>query len=531
MKSEAYKKNGAEWKAAGFAFLLLLAALLPVMYLGRYNHPTGDDYYYGAETHRVWQETGSIIKTVAEAAKGVAREYGQWQGTYSALFLMYLPPNVFGNHPYRFVTAGILILLTGGFFYLGRMLLCRRLKVSTPAWLAVSVCLTLLCVETVPSQGESFFWYNGSMYYTGYFAITLLFFGGVLRYLEKQSPFRLAGLLFVALFLAGGNYVTLLPCLLILALLSGWLLWQKRQGARGLLAVTIFALGGLLISAGAPGNRIRQDGMWKIPAWKAVAKSLVQGIRYTRAWITPWWLLAALALTVLLWRYFQKSTFRFPCPFLAVGLLYGIFCSMSCPTFYTMNSTGPARAVAAVYYGFVLFSMLSYGYLLGYVLRCQRERKAMRVEAPDSTKAKDARGGSSWEKEQKPGEGSAEAANPKELPDEIPEGEKRKRLPGETAAVAAAALCAGLLFTGDLEGCTTGKAIALLASGEAAAYEQEYQERYRLFTDAGEQELVLQPYINQPEMLYVGDFSADAQEPTNQKLARFFGKISVRVEY
>lgn len=491
MKSDAYRrtgKGGMERKAACLALLLLLAALLPVMYLGRYNHPTGDDYYYGAETRLVWQETGSIIETVAEAAKGVAREYGQWQGTYSALFFMYLPPNVFGNLPYRFVTAGILILLTGGFFYLGRMLLCHRLKVSAPAWLVVSAGLTLLCVETVPSQGESFFWYNGSMYYTGYFAITLLFFGGVLRYLERQSRLRLAGLLLTALFLAGGNYVTLLPCILLLILLSGWLLWRKRQGARGLLAVTIFALGGLLISAGAPGNRIRQDGMWKIPAWKAVAKSLVQGIRYMGAWVTLWWLLAALVLTLALWKYFQNSTFRFPCPLLVVGLLYGIFCSMSCPTFYTMNSTGPARAVAAVYYGFVLFSMLAYGYLLGYALRWQRERKAAK-------------------------------------------GEKRKRLTGVTAAMAAAALCAGLLLAGKLRDCTTGTAIALLRSGEAAAYEQEYQERYRLFTDSEEQELVLQPYANQPEMLYVGDFSADAQEPTNRKLAKFFGKTSVRVEY
>lgn len=523
MKSEVCKRTGAERKAAGFAIFLLLAALFPVMYLGRYNHPTGDDYYYGAETHRVWQETGSIIETVAEAGRGVAREYGQWQGTYSALFFMYLPPNIFGNLPYRFVTAGILLLLAGGIFYLGRMLLCHRLQVSTPAWLAVSACLTVLCVETVPSQGESFFWYNGSMYYTGYFALTLLFFGEVLRYLERQSHVRLAGLIFTAFFLAGGNYVTLLPCILVLVLLSGWLLRQKKPGARGLLTVTLFALGGLLISAGAPGNRVRQDGMWKIPAWKAVAKALVQGIRYTGAWVTFWWLLAALILTVLLWKYFQKSTFRFPCPLVAVGLLYGIFCSMSCPTFYTMNSTGPARAVAAVYYGFVLFSMLAYGYLLGYVLRWQRERKMVKTGAAKAASTKAA--------ERQLEEESMCMASAKRLPAEAFAGKKVRCLPGVAAAGTAAALCAGLLLTGELRDCTTGKAITLLVSGEAAAYEQEYQERYRLFTDSREQELVLKPYLNQPEMLYVGDFAADAEEPTNQKLARFFEKISVRVEY
>ena len=82
------------------AYILLcitIASLLPVMYLGRYNHPTGDDYYYGAETRAVWEETGNIAETVAEAARRTAVQYRIWQGTYSALFLMHLPPNIFSE--------------------------------------------------------------------------------------------------------------------------------------------------------------------------------------------------------------------------------------------------------------------------------------------------------------------------------------------------------------------------------------------------------------------------------------------------
>lgn len=36
----------AEKLAAYILLFLMAAGLLPVMYLGRYNHPTGDDYYY-----------------------------------------------------------------------------------------------------------------------------------------------------------------------------------------------------------------------------------------------------------------------------------------------------------------------------------------------------------------------------------------------------------------------------------------------------------------------------------------------------
>ena len=93
------KNNFAKWKPYIFLAILLLS-LIPLIWLGRYNYPTGDDYYYGAETHLVWQQTGSIIQTLDAACAGVADSYQIWQGTYSALFLMYLAPNVFSNTAY-----------------------------------------------------------------------------------------------------------------------------------------------------------------------------------------------------------------------------------------------------------------------------------------------------------------------------------------------------------------------------------------------------------------------------------------------
>lgn len=49
------------------------------------SHP-GDDYYYGAETHLVWQQTGSIIQTLDAACAGVADSYQIWQGNLFSAF-------------------------------------------------------------------------------------------------------------------------------------------------------------------------------------------------------------------------------------------------------------------------------------------------------------------------------------------------------------------------------------------------------------------------------------------------------------
>lgn len=461
---------------------LLIILLVPVIYLGRYNHPTGDDYYYGATTHLAWEETGSLVAVMGEAIKGVATEYTQWQGTYSAMLLMYLAPNLFGDWAYRLVPLLMISLLVGSIFYLSKPIVCGWLKATGNAWVIIASLLSLLCVQTVPSQGETFFWYNGAMYYTGYFAISLFFWGIMLRFLEHGGKGKVWVMALLAVFLAGGNYVSLLPGLLLLATLFAGLLCRKNPKAWSVGVVLIAMLGGFAVSALAPGNQLRQAGMWKIPAWKAVLKSLMQGVRYILAWVDLWWLAVVAVITPLLWKYMKTMRFRFSYPLVVVGYLYGIFCSMSCPTFYTMNSTGPARAVAIVYYGFVLFFFMGYAYLLGYAQK--------RLE-----------------------------------------GKKLPELPAWLWGGCAVLMVAVLLFGGSWKDTSTGKAMECLSSGEAVAYEAEYQERMQVLSDPTIKDVVLKPYKNQPEMLYVGDISGDIEEPTNRKVAQYFHKDSVRVDY
>lgn len=155
------KNKFAKWKP--YIFLaVLLASLVPLVWLGRYNYPTGDDYYYGTEAHLVWQQTGSIPQAISAACAGVAKSYQIWQGTYSALFLMYLAPNAFSNTAYHLVTFVILLLLCGGIFYLLRSLVCHFLPGTCGEWITISSVFSFLCIQTVAFQSDSFYWYNGS---------------------------------------------------------------------------------------------------------------------------------------------------------------------------------------------------------------------------------------------------------------------------------------------------------------------------------------------------------------------------------
>lgn len=482
-------KDKTEKIAAAFLFILLIVNLLPIMYLGRFNHPTGDDYYYGAEAHLVWEETGSLMQTVKEALRGAAYDYETWQGTYSAMVLMRLQPTVFSESAYHWTTFGILFLLTGGIFYLLKPVICRWLGGSSASWIAISSGLTLLAVQTVPTPAESMFWYNGSMYYTGYLALTFFFWGKLVRYLSRPRIRDVIFLAVLAVFLAGGNYISLLPSMILLVLVTAWMFYRKdKKRGIGIAVITAAILAGFLVNAMAPGNAVRQSDMWKIPAWKAIIKALLQGVRYLMAWVGSEWLAMAVVITPFLFKIYRKTTFQFRYPVIILGLIYGIFCSASCPTFYTMNSTGPARAVAVCYYGFILFTFAAYGYSLGYfyqrVLPCVSKGR-LAVFSPASVRI------------------------------------------GWIAVLVVLMLIQAL--DGSMTETTSVQAFQSIASGEAAGYEQEYLERLAILEDDTVEDAVLAPYENRPRLLYVGDLAADPNEPANQKVALFYGKKTVSV--
>ncbi|MCD7835642.1 MAG: hypothetical protein LUG83_03120 [Lachnospiraceae bacterium] len=462
-------------------FILMCAGLGVLIYVGKYNHPTGDDYYYGADTVRVFRETGSIVQTFKAAVEGVIYQYYNWQGTYSAMLLMYLPPNIFGENAYRLVTAVILLLYAGCTFYALKPLLRDILGMNRRGFCICAASIVMLSVQTVQFAGESYFWYNGSMYYTGYFALTLFFLGLAFRFMIEPGRGYIPVLALLAIFLAGGNYVSLLPCILIMFTAFAVLLLRHSGKALPIGVVTALMTGGLLVSAAAPGNMMREEQLWEMSAWKAVLKSIRQGFIYTGAWTGIWWLITVLLITPCLWNAYGRLEFRHPV--IVVGYLFGIFCSMSCPTFYAMNSTGPARAVAVVYYGFIFLSLAAYAYVLGAL----HGRFASHA------------GGS----------------------------------PGFWAAGLSAiiVLTAFQVFSGEIQECTGAKAIHIIISGEGVQYEKEYIERLSVLEDDSIEDVVFKPYTVQPEMLYVGDFTDDINNENNIKAAQYFGKNSLMVDY
>ena len=108
-----------DYRALALAALAALAlSLLPLFCIAPYNHPCTDDYNYGAYAAQAVRE-GSPLAALPAALRKTAETYQNWQGTFSAIFLMSLHPAVFGEGFYAltpFLMLGALGLST--FFFL-----------------------------------------------------------------------------------------------------------------------------------------------------------------------------------------------------------------------------------------------------------------------------------------------------------------------------------------------------------------------------------------------------------------------------
>lgn len=481
MKEKALKTE----KYISYVMLaIMLAGSLALIALGLFNHPTGDDYFYGVEAHRAFLETRNPLMLIKEAIEGAGFEYFYWQGTYSAMFFMFLPPNVASEKLYKLVTLCVITIFTLCIFSFVKILLeylCgqegEELKTHTRL---IASAYVFFALQSCDFLGESIFWYNGSMYYTCYYSLTLLFLGYIIAYIRDKERQSRRGwfvfLLLFAFFLAGGNYVSLLPCMIIMCLLSAYLLYKRSNCGKSVTIITIVMLTGFAISAIAPGNRIREAALFERSGFGSVAKSLLQGLSYLMGWTGIWWFIFLLVITPAFINILEniKSDFKFKYPIIFAMFAYGLFCSMGTPTFYAMNSSGPARVCAIVYYGFFLTTAMIYFYVLGWAYRKQKK--------------------------------------------------------GIYIAIAAAIMLI-VISRFNIKYPNMISAIRSIASGEAAMYEEEYLERYKILTDESVRNAVLPAYKVTPDMLYVGDFQAETDTENNIKIAKYFGKDSVRVDY
>ncbi len=475
--------------------LLVVAAvalmLVPMLVVARYNVPCADDYHYGASTYHTWQATHSLAAVLRAAGEKVAERYVNWQGTYSAIFLMALQPAVFGNGFYALVPFLTLGMLAAGTWFFCLSLFTKLLGASR--WQALVLALVWLGIDTqlLPSAVQGFYWYNGAIFYTFFFGVQLFYFGLLARYLamghasRRRSAAFLTGLCALGLFLGGGNLVTAFGTLLVLVCVLCLLAIMKSRQWRALLLPLAFLLAGFLVNVCAPGNSVRQQSMGDpLPAPLAVLRAVQEAVLQFDKNLTLPILLALVFLLPVLWNAAANAHLSFRWPLLFFVFTFGLYAAQFCPTWYALKQAGPARLLDIIFYSAFFWMAVNLFYFLGWLQR--------RLWAENGA---------------------------------VPQG----RYTIGFVAVTAALLAVSCFAMRDMLNFTSIQALNALRTGQAQQYHAEFEARVEILEDTAQPDAVLQPYSVRPRVLYFDDATSDAADWRNGAIAYYYGKHSVIV--
>lgn len=364
-------------RIALFSVSILAMSLLPLLYLSFFNRPYADDFSYGSMTVHVVRNTGSLFGVLRAAVDVAVGSYKTWQGTYSATFLFALQPAIFGDKFYFLTTF---ILLGGLVFSTAYLLFCICLRLmKTDIWTYLLLLTGILypSIHHIPEASEAFFWFNGGVFYTFFYSLSLVLLGMIISIPNIKSGSRLFGktvlVTSLSLTIGGGNYMTALLTVLFLMLIC-FVFEVKKVKNRSVAYVSlIMLLCGLAISAAAPGNAVRAGvlnviGYQRLSIISTITASFEKSSSYIAIWANPQYFIIMLLLMPLALRAVRITRYFYKYPLIVLAGAYCFFSAQFAPpTFMGIGDSG--RHINIFYYLFILLSVLCEVYLAGWISR------------------------------------------------------------------------------------------------------------------------------------------------------------------
>lgn len=545
---------------------LLAACLVPMLRIAAFDHSYADDWHYGMDAHLALESGAGLAGAVRAAAGEVRDTFFSWQGTYSAIFLMALQPGVFAESLYGLGAVGIVSALVAATFYACGVLVRELLGADRAAWMTASCLVLLLQTQLLPSPVEGFYWYNSAVYYTFYHALALVMTGMSVRMARGRTrrgaisrpglALRAAVLCALAIFVAGGNFVTgVVACLVLFGAVAATALLGRPRRALVLAPALLALVAGFALSMAAPGNAERQASQYPddaLDVLPTLVRSGLAAVEYSVLWTGGLLILALAVALPFMVRAARRSRLSFARPWLPAACSFALFAASFTPTFYSMGTVGPGRVQNIRYDLFVLLVLVCAQWFAGWCVRRLERRGAIGalvLSGPDAADSPvpgpDEHGPSALDD---PAEPSVLGPSAPDAPPEPPapavppaHGPAAPAVPpafkghaaaylGVCALVLALASAAFLADGRHAHDLTSLSAAASLSDGTAAEYDRQVRERLDYLADArarGETEVEVPYYDAAPRVLYMGEIRDNMGNYINYRLAQWFGLESV----
>lgn len=471
------------------SFLCLAVLLVPMLMLSRYDAPFADDFSFSCETHDAVESGESLFVVVHAACSKVRDVYFTWQGTFSGIFTMAFQPGIFGLRAYGATTIMMLTALIAGIVCFSSRFFADMLGLpKTVSGLTAAVML-IMCTQLVPNANQSFYWFNGAVYYTFMFGFTLLCYAFVIRYCVNGGCFKTIPIAVMAFIIGGSNFVTALETVILFFCTILFLAVKKNTRWKGLILPLIAVTAALIISALAPGNAVRQAEYPNSPnAITAVLLSFRTAIEYIIKWISLPYVGMLLFLVPVFAFSCRCSHVEFRYPLLVTVFSFCVFSSLFTPHLFAEGTPGPDRLINIVYFFFIILSVINLLWWTGWAVRKFGLPKRFSETSSD-------------------------------------------RLPIVPVLAGAALflLCTASAVLTRSSSFTSVMAAGELRSGEAESYFSEVLSRQAVLEDSSIKDCEFSSYSVKPYLLFFGDMSEDSSDYTNEDTCTFYNKTSIKI--
>lgn len=374
-----------KWDSMRIFQAVVLAAgiisLIPLIWVGLYNHMSGDDWYNARFVyHRVMEGTLSLGNVLKDVFADLIDLYTRWSFTYTGYFFCYLMPAGFGE---QFAWLHTVILLVGTvccMYFVFTRILGRCLSMQKGCARVVAVLLILLGIQYMPSPFDGFYWWSGSINNTLGFAISILGISFLVKIYHQEEKIKAGSWIFlgIGLFLiAGTSYASVLVlfCSMLLVLIDMWV-YKKREKSQRIIFSGLFVwyILCVLFAMTAPGNARRfgaltDAGSSGYSPVKAIVCAYIEGLKLIYEQWNIGILLILLVICLLAIPMLLAYRQKFKNPIIVVTVTYSIYITSFIPTLYAEGLSGEPRVQNIQYWYSLIFLTINVLYSLGWYLK------------------------------------------------------------------------------------------------------------------------------------------------------------------
>jgi hypothetical protein len=348
---------------------LLAFALIPLIALSYYNHPSpADDYCY--------------IDTVFKFSwlEAMHYYYTGWTGRYFGIFLNHSNPLLFHSITgFKVLPILLLLGLVVSIYTLVRQLTPTLFR---KAHLGFAGVILFLYILQIPSIAEAFYWMAAFVTYTVPNILTLLWITVVLRWYRLDNPTMktLTGIFagFLVFAIIGSSETNLLVMVLLVAGWIGYRLLFQRKVDGLMIGMIITTLISCYLYFMAPGNEARLGGN---PLSGNISQSMLNSFIKLGTLAYGWIIKTPLLLFTATWiallsRITPQALNYFKTPLWYISLIYiGILAAQLFPSYYGVGIEPTLRVINCVY----LFFLIGWFYLTGVVYCTISQRRRLPV--------------------------------------------------------------------------------------------------------------------------------------------------------